>query len=87
MLATSRHMRSYYAGPRGTPFVLLSHLIDESFLRKDDFDGFMADRQRRLLLLIQEATGKLVYEGSAAEPGEEADLPGTLEDALAVDAA
>jgi len=47
----------------------------------------MADRQRRLLLLIQEATGKLVYEGSAAEPGEEADLPGTLEDALAVDAA
>jgi hypothetical protein len=66
---------------------LLSHLIDESFLRKDDFDGFMADRQRRLLLLIQEATGKLVYEGSAAEPGEEADLPGTLEEELVVDAA
>lgn len=35
-----------------------SHLIDPTLLRADDFDGFMVDRQRRLLQLIGEATGK-----------------------------
>jgi hypothetical protein len=46
-----------------------SHLIDPSLLRADDFDAFMEDRQKRLLGLIEEATGKSVYSGNAQEEG------------------
>ena len=52
---------------------LSSHLIDPELLRKDDFYGFMADRQRRLLGLIEQATGKAAYSGSVAEEGEDVD--------------
>lgn len=46
-----------------------SHLIDPSLLRADDFDAFMEDRQKRLLGLIEEATGKTVYSGNVQEEG------------------
>jgi hypothetical protein len=46
-----------------------SHLIDPSLLRADDFDAFMEDRQKRLLGLIEEATGKSVYSGNVQEEG------------------
>ncbi|MEM6908347.1 MAG: hypothetical protein AAF494_06675 [Pseudomonadota bacterium] len=38
--------------------ILESHEIEESYLLADDFDGFMDDRRRRLLALIENAMGK-----------------------------
>jgi hypothetical protein len=52
---------------------LTSHLIDPSLLRADSFDGFMADRQKRLLALIEQATGKASYIGNVPEEGEDAE--------------
>jgi hypothetical protein len=40
-------------------------------LRADDFDGFMADRQAQLLMLIERATGKAAYIGGPEEEGVE----------------
>ncbi|MFL6449739.1 MAG: DUF262 domain-containing protein [Bryobacteraceae bacterium] len=53
--------------------ILKSHLIDPGFLRSDKFDAFMADRQKRLLKLIEQATGKAAYTGDAHEEGEESE--------------
>ena len=50
---------------------LRSHLIDPALLREDSFDAFMADRQRQLLGLIEQATGKAAYVGDVAEEGDE----------------
>lgn len=52
---------------------LASHLINPSLLRADKFDEFMADRQKRLLDLIERATGKASYAGSVPEEGEDAE--------------
>jgi hypothetical protein len=52
-------------------FYITSHLIDPSILRADDFETFMADRQKRLLALIEEATGKTAYTGNVPEEGED----------------
>lgn len=52
---------------------LRSHLIDPVKLRSDDFDGFIRDRQQRLLDLIEKATGKPVYRGDQSEEGEDAE--------------
>jgi hypothetical protein len=53
---------------------LASHLIEPALLRADDFEGFMADRQRRLLALIEQAMGKPAYAGDVAEEGEELEV-------------
>ena len=50
---------------------LRSHLINPALLRADQFDDFMADRQKRLLALIEQATGKAPYMGDAQEEGED----------------
>ena len=50
---------------------LSSHLIDPALLRTDSFEEFMADRQKSLLSLIEQATGKAAYVGSVAEEGED----------------
>jgi hypothetical protein len=50
---------------------LESHLIDPDLLRANAFDAFMADRQKRLLGLIEGATGKASYAGAVAEEGED----------------
>ncbi len=50
---------------------LRSHLIDPSLLRSDEFYPFMADRQKRLLALIEQATGKVAYVGDVQEEGED----------------
>jgi hypothetical protein len=50
---------------------LRSHLIDPELLYADRFEDFMADRQKRLLALIEQATGKAAYVGSVQEEGEE----------------
>lgn len=52
---------------------LRTHLIDPTLLRADAFEAFMADRQARLLRLIEEAMGKASYRGDFAEEGIDAE--------------
>ena len=49
---------------------LSSHLINPSLLHSDQFDAFMEDRQKQLLALIEQATGKAAYVGDAQEEGD-----------------
>ncbi len=80
-VAPSEYLAKLEKGDKHTPAIhrdrlnayLRSHLIDPEVLRKDDFYGFMADRQRRLLGLIEQATGKAAYSGSVTEEGEDVD--------------
>lgn len=48
---------------------LTSHLVDPSLLRADNFESFMIHRQKRLLVLIEQATGKTAYCGTVPEEG------------------
>jgi len=50
---------------------LASHLIDPLLLRANRFSDFMADRQKRLLSLIEQATGRAPYIGDVLEEGED----------------
>jgi hypothetical protein len=50
---------------------LNSHLIDPSLLRADNFEAFMVERQKRLLALIEQATGRTAYNGTVQEEGED----------------
>jgi hypothetical protein len=50
---------------------LKSHLINPSHLRSDSFDSFMIDRQKGLLVLIEQATGKAAYTGDVQDEGED----------------
>ncbi|MGR3380667.1 GmrSD restriction endonuclease domain-containing protein, partial [Roseovarius indicus] len=51
---------------------LASHGLDPSLLRADDFEGFMADRETRLLAMISKATGHaIVRADSVPEEGED----------------
>ncbi len=58
---------------------LVSHLIDPTHLRSDDFEAFMRARQEQLLGLIEKAIGKSVYRGDEPdeEQGEEVDAETT----------
>lgn len=56
---------------------LQSHLINPALLRTDRFEEFMEDRQKRLLGLIEQATGKASYSGNVPEEGEDIE---TIED-------
>jgi hypothetical protein len=50
-----------------------SHAANPAFMLKDDFDGFIADRRRRLLRTISDAMGKRADETlgeSVIEPAE-----------------
>jgi hypothetical protein len=59
---------------------LASHLVDPALLRADAFDAFMTDRQKRLLALIEQATGKTAYTGTVPEEGEDVEQdPDTIE--------
>lgn len=53
---------------------LESHLINPALTYSDNFDAFMIDRQKRLLMLIEKATGKGSYYGDINEEGEDAEL-------------
>jgi hypothetical protein len=53
---------------------LTSHLIDPSLLRADNFDAFMVARQKHLLTLIEQATGKPAYSGNIKEEGDDAEV-------------
>ena len=76
-VAPSAYLARLQAGDPATPPIeqqrldgyLRSHLIEPSFLRGDAFESFMVDRQRRLLGLIEQATGKTAYVGEVGEEG------------------
>jgi hypothetical protein len=78
-VAPSQYLAKLEKGNETTPSIdrerldvyLTSHLIDPSLLRADSFDAFMADRQKRLLVLIEQATGKAAYTGNVQEEGED----------------
>ena len=78
-VAPSEYLAKLEKGNEATPAIdrarldgyLTSHLIDPSLLRADAFDAFMAERQKRLLGLIEQATGKAVYSGNVQEEGED----------------
>ncbi|MER9330601.1 DUF262 domain-containing protein [Mesorhizobium sp. M0488] len=77
--APSSYLAKLQNGNASTPAInglnldayLESHLIDPSLLRADAFDSFMADRQKRLLALIESAMGKEAYKGDVPEEGED----------------
>lgn len=50
---------------------LKSHLISPSLLYSNDFDAFMVDRQKQLLVLIEHATGKKLFIGEVREELED----------------
>lgn len=76
-VAPSQYLAKLEKGDKQTPAIepdrlnayLRSHLIAPEILRSDDFEAFMADRQKRLLSLIELATGKAVYTGEAQDEG------------------
>jgi hypothetical protein len=84
--APSEYLAKLEKGDKETPPIvpnklddyLRSHLIDPTTLRRDDFTAFMEDRQKRLLKLIEQATGKSAYTGDVSEEsvdvGEDADV-------------
>lgn len=38
-------------------------------VRSDNFEAFMVERQKRLLVLIEQATGKAAYSGDVHDEG------------------
>lgn len=76
-VAPSEYLAKLEKGDKATPAIvrerldayLRSHLIDPAILRSDKFEVFMADRQKRLLVLIEQATGKAAYTGEVLEEG------------------
>ena len=76
-VAPSEYLAKLEKGDQQTPAIerdrlnnyLRSHLIDPDLLRSDNFEAFMSDRQRRLLDLIERATGKAAYLGTDQEEG------------------
>jgi hypothetical protein len=75
--APSKYLAKLEKGDSRTPPIepaklndfLSSHLIDPSLVRADSFEAFMADRQKRLLALIEKAMGKAAYTGDQSEEG------------------
>lgn len=78
-IAPSEYIAKLEKGDKQTPAIererldsyLSSHLIEPAILRSDGFDAFMADRQKRLLGLIEQATGKAAYMGDIQDEGED----------------
>jgi hypothetical protein len=76
-VAPSKYIAKLENGDDKTPAIagdkidsfLMSHLIDPDLLRTDKFDAFMEDRQKKLLTLIERATGKAAYAGDSSEEG------------------
>lgn len=60
---------------------LETHLVDPALLRSDSFDAFLSDRQKRLLSLIEQATGKAAYTGPVEDEGLDAEVEGDTAEA------
>jgi len=81
-VAPSEYLAKLEKGDKQTPAIerdrlnayLRSHLIDPEIVRGDDFVNFMADRQKRLLGLIELATGKAAYGGEAQDEGVDVEV-------------
>ena len=50
--------------------ILKTHAIDPTFLRRDDFEGFLTDRQQTLLKKIEFAMGKTIISSGEPDIGE-----------------
>lgn len=80
-VAPSEYLAQLAAGDKETPPIepahlqayLCSHLIDPDLLYRNAFDAFMADRQKRLLALIENAMGKTAYIGEEQGEGVDAE--------------
>jgi len=78
-VAPSQYLAKLEAGNTTVPPIdsnrldehLKSHFINPELLRSDSFDAFMADRQKQLLSLIEDAMGKRAYSGDLREEGED----------------
>ena len=78
-VSPSAYLGKLEAGGTGYPPIprptldafLRSHLIEPELLRADRFDDFMADRQKRLLTILETAMGKAAYVGVAEDDGED----------------
>jgi hypothetical protein len=78
-VAPSAYLAKLQKGDAATPPIdtqrldgyLSSHLIDPKLLTIDDFESFMVDRQKRLLALIESATGNIAYAGDVADEGDD----------------
>ena len=78
-MAPSEYLGRLEKGNESTPPIsqekldtfLLTHLINPTLLRSDDFEAFMTDRQNQLLGLIERALGKAAYGGPSGEEGED----------------
>lgn len=57
----------------GMDAILLTHCIDPSKLRQEDFEGFVTARQRSLLTKIEAVMGKAIVLSDEAVPEDEAD--------------
>jgi hypothetical protein len=81
-VAPSDYLSKLEKGNETTPSIprdrldghLRSHLIDPNLLRADSFADFLADRQKRLLALIERATGKAAYVGTVEEEGQDVEV-------------
>lgn len=79
--APSTYLSKLETGSADTPPIasgnldayLISHLIDPSLLRADNFKAFMLDRQKRLLGLIERATGQSAYRAEDVDEGQDAE--------------
>lgn len=92
-VAPSGYLANLERGDAATPAIdparldgfLRTHLVDPETLRRDRFDAFMADRQKRLLRMIEQATGKAAYSGDAVEEGEDIeDDPDAVEERMTI---
>ncbi len=80
-VAPSEYLAKLIKGDKTTPAIesqkldvyLDSHLITPALAHADNFESFMADRQQRLLELIEQATGKAAYAGEGDEEGVDAE--------------
>lgn len=81
-IAPSEYIAKLEKGNEATPSInsqkidayIESHLINPEILRSDNFEVFMEDRQKRLLTLIEQATGKGAYAGTVQEEGEDVEI-------------
>jgi hypothetical protein len=79
--APSKYLAELEKGNPTTPAIpraildgyLASHMISPDLLRADKFAEFMKDRQKRLLALIEKATGRAPYIGPGEEEGATAE--------------
>jgi hypothetical protein len=77
--APSEYLAKLESGDNATPPIarerlddyLRSHLIEPSLLRANDFEGFMRDRQQRLLGMIEDTMGRAAYRGDVGEEGDD----------------